>query len=104
MIKYSFKLECDITPEEATSYLSDFRKLLESRAWQIIDTVLYDHYTNGMAVLVASPLKTADAALEQEYEKGKLAEVCVLRNLPVSLLEHFEHLAQPLNPAEEEHF
>lgn len=103
-MKYAFEPERDITPEEATSYLSDFRKLIESRAWQVIDSLLRDHYTNGMAALVATPLKSADDALAQEYEKGKLAEACVLRDLPAQLITYFEHLAVVPNPDEEETF
>jgi len=69
---------------------SDLQALLASRAWKVLEAQLHGHYHQLMAQLVAKPIPSLDAALAQEYSKGQVSTLLILRDLPHQLIAYCE--------------
>ena len=53
----------------------EFQRLLESRAWVRLATILQEQADSLQKGVIFVPLKSLDGALEMEYNKGRLAGI-----------------------------
>jgi len=71
----------------APNMLLQLKQLEDSPGWKIISNVLDQQAQYRLNMLVATPLKSLDGALEQEYIKGEAEQLLTLRGLPTVLIE-----------------
>jgi len=87
--------------QESVSLRHDLEELVTSRAWRVMDEQLFNHQQSLVAQMVAAPTTSLDATLAQEYYKGQIAAITVLRDLPNRFIDYCQSMVE-LNPKEDE--
>lgn len=72
---------------QAPDILQELQVLVESPGWAIVSRILGAQAEYRLNMLVGTPLKGLDGALEQEYVKGEAAQLLTLRGLPTVLID-----------------
>jgi len=71
----------------APDILQSLQELVTHPGWAVISRILDAQAEYRMNMLVGTPLKGLDGALEQEYIKGEAAQLLTLRGLPTVLID-----------------
>jgi hypothetical protein len=71
----------------APEILQELQALVASPGWAIVSRIVGAQADYRLNMLVATPLKGLDGALEQEYIKGETAQLLTLRGLPTVLID-----------------
>lgn len=83
---------------ESLELKHDLEAMVNTRAWKVVAEQLYQHYQQLMAIMVAAPVATFDATLAQEYSKGQVSALLIMRDLPYRLIAYCENtVAEGLN-------
>ena len=73
--------------EEQRQILSEFRSLVESKAWARLVAVAEAQLNIRVQAVMFKPLKAEAEAFEQEYMKGEYNGISTLLKLPETMLE-----------------
>lgn len=76
---------------KAPDLLGILQDFVKHPGWEMISRILDAQAQLRLNRLVTNPLKSLDAALEQEYEKGEAAQLLTLRGLPTVLIEELQN-------------
>jgi hypothetical protein len=80
----------------APDLLEQLKKLEASEGWKVVSRILDQQAQYRLNTLVATPLKSLDGALEQEYMKGEAEQLLTLRGLPGVLIEELQVLVRKM--------
>lgn len=81
---------------QAPDILAQLQALEQSPGWKLISNILDKQVQMRLNAIVSQPLKSLDAALEQEYAKGEAEQLITLRGLPTVLIEELQQTVQEM--------
>jgi len=87
----------EMTLAEAIRLKNKIRPLITHEGWKYVKTVLAFQATVRLNGLIAVPVKGIDDTLRQEYEKGEIAMLNMLQELPKSLHGYFDDFIKEEN-------
>jgi hypothetical protein len=88
-------LEAQLT--QATVVRKEMQELLENRGWLRLMAQVQEMQDDRVRKLVLQPLQSIDAVAEQEFEKGKIAQLMIVAQMPEDIISSLDTTIETLN-------